>query len=70
MLLGAAFLVKNSQTQFKDVKHLANEFNEFFTSVGANASIASKKLAEDNCLSQIELYCQHVTFQRNFILNA
>ena len=39
----------------KDVKHLANEFNEFFTSVGANASIASKKLAEDNCLSQIEL---------------
>ena len=57
----------------KDVKHLANEFNEFFTSVGANASIASKKLAEDNCLSQIELtllptchvseefYCQRVT---------
>ena len=39
----------------KDVKHLANEFNEFFTSGGANASIASKKLAEDNCLSQIEL---------------
>ena len=49
-----AFLPPNP-VYTKDVKHLANEFNEFFTSVGVHVSIASKKPAEDNCLSEIEL---------------
>ena len=39
---------KESQVYYKDPKLVANEFNQFFTSVGKNAAEAALRLAEDN----------------------
>jgi len=45
---------KSRPVYLRDKAELANEFNEFFTSVGARAAAESKRLTSVNALPRIK----------------